>query len=218
MKYNGVIFDLDGVILDSGIDGFEWADKIRINKAEEKGYKLTEKDALKIVRTSNYSELESLMNSKGMSKSELLEIEREVRNAKVELIEHGDIELFPNAVKVLDSFNVPVGLATNSPKFTAKFTLKYYGLTSCFDEVQALPLNDFRKYIEHRKPSQYMLQNIMNECNMGNPVMIGDSSSDVGAARSAGIDSVLVESYFDNQDLDPTYRVEELSEIKSVIE
>ena len=157
------------------------------------------------------------MDRKGMSLREVEEVEHRVQNAKISLIEHGAIRLFSETEKLLDSIDRPIGLATNSPKKTARFTLRYFGINNFFDSFQALPLNDLEFYVENKKPSPYMLEKVKNGLGVDNPLMVGDTSADIKAAKNAGFDSVLVQSYSEYENLNPTYRIRNLDELRSII-
>lgn len=215
--YDAVIFDMDGVILDSGLNDFQWMDEIRMKKAAELGYDYSKNDAVQIVQSTEVSQLEELMDRKGMTLKEVEEIEHRVQNAKISLIEHGAIRLFSETERILSEIDRPVGLATNSPRKTAKFTLRYFGINDYFNSFEALPLNDLRGYVKRKKPHAYMLEEVIDDLNAENPVMVGDTSADIGAAKNAGIDSVLVQSYSDGDHLNPTYKIRNLAELKSVL-
>ena len=217
MKYDAVIFDMDGVILDSGLNDFKWMDQIRMKKASEMGYDYTKEDAIQIVQSTEISQLEELMNRKDMSLKEIEEIEHRVQNAKISLIEHGAIRLFSETENILKGIDRPVGLATNSPEKTAKFTLRYFGIGNYFDSFEALPLNDLKDYVRKKKPHPFMLEEVRENLSVENPVMVGDSGADIKAARNAGFDSVLVQSYSDGEHLDPTHRIRNLAELRSIL-
>lgn len=217
MGYDAVIFDMDGVILDSGLDNFEWMDEIRRKKASEMGYEYSKDDAVQIVQSTDMSQIEELMNRKGMSLKEIEEIEHRVQNAKISLIEHGAIRLFSETEKILQEIDRPVGLATNSPKKTAKFTLRYFGINGYFGAFEALELDGLENYIQNKKPHPYMLEKVIEELDAENPVMVGDTSADIKAAENAGIDSILVQSYAERKNLNPTHRIRNLGELRSIL-
>jgi HAD superfamily hydrolase (TIGR01549 family) len=216
-NYDSVIFDMDGVILDSGLDDFQWMDRIRMQKASELGYDMDKEDAVQVVQATEMSQIRELLERFGMEREELLEIEHRVQNAKIELIEHGVIRLFPESERLLKDLDIPVGLATNSPYQAAQFTLNYYGIKNHFDRMEALKLDELEKFVRRKKPHGYMLETIREELGLENPVMVGDSGSDIKAAENAGVDSILVQSYSDGDHLDPTHKVRNLTELKSFL-
>ena len=217
MGYDAVIFDMDGVILDSGLDNFEWMDEIRRKKASEMGFEYSHEDAIQIVQSTDMSQIEELMDRKGMTLKEIEEIEHRVQNAKISLIEHGAIRLFSETEKILQEIDRPLGLATNSPKKTAKFTLRYFGINDYFDAFEALELDGLEDYVQNKKPHPYMLEKVIEELDAENPMMVGDTSADIKAAENAGIDSILVQSYAERKNLNPTHRIRNLGELRSIL-
>jgi len=63
-----------------------------------------------------------------------------------------------------------------------------------------------------------MLEKIVDQLGVENPLMVGDSGSDVEVARRAGFDSCLVNPYKQYTDISPAYRLEELEELKMLHE
>ena len=215
--YDAVVFDLDGVILDSGINNFRWMDRVRRKKASQLGYEFTEEDSMQIVEASSHEQIEELLERKGMRRAELLEIEQRVQNAKIELIEHGVIQLFDQAEQIISDLDRPVGLATNSPKRIVEFTLRYYGIEGLFDTVQSLKHEDFYHYVDNRKPDPLLVENAVEELEADSALMLGDTAKDVEAANRAGITSGLVHAYTDHTEADPDIELRNISELRSVL-
>lgn len=215
--YDAVIFDKDGVLLDSGLNNFQWMDDVRIKKAKELGYNISKKDSIRIVRAKKYSEIEAFLSDHCMTADELLKIEHQVQDAKINLIRQGAIRLFPEAGKVLGKLDRPVALATNAPYRTTEFTLDHFALRNEFQAVESLKLDDLKAYVECKKPHPDMIEKAKLELGADNPLMVGDSRADIEAAENAGIDSVLVQSYSENKDLSPTHRVRNLHELKTIL-
>lgn len=215
--YDAVIFDKDGVLLDSGLNNFKWMDDVRIEKAEKLGYSINKADSLQIVRAEDYSEIENFLSKHGMAVDELLEIEHQVQNAKINLIRQGVIRLFPEASKILGNLELPAALATNAPYKTTEFTLNYFALNNEFQTVKSFKLDKLQHYVEHKKPHPDMIKAAKSELNAANPLMVGDSRADIVAAQKAGVDSALVQSYSENPGLDPTHRVRNLAELKTLL-
>jgi len=215
--YDAVIFDKDGVLLDSGLNNFQWMDNVRIKKAEELGYSIDKEDSVKVVKADRYSQVEAFLSEHGMTVEDLLEIEHRVQNAKINLIRQGAIRLFPEAVKILEKLEMPTALATNAPYRTTEFTLNHFSLKNKFQAVEMLKLDDLKAYVESKKPHPDMIQDARSELDASNPLMVGDSRSDIRAAQNAGIDSVLVQSYSEHKDLNPTHRVRNLDELRTIL-
>lgn len=217
MKYDLVIFDFDGVILDSGLDGFEWLEKVRMKKASEMGYDFSRKDSRMIVKTNSYSELKEFMSSKNMPEKDLIELEKKVQDAKINLIQHGAIRLFPRTKQIINEMQVTKALATNSPSKSAEFALDYFDLKSEFKSIEMYSIGNPRIYMDRKKPSPDMLENAIEQTGSQNPLMVGDSTADIEAAKNAGIDSVLVKTYSDGLDINPDYEVRDLTEFQTVL-
>ena len=70
-----------------------------------------------------------------------------------------------------------------------------------------------------RKPAPDALLALIKKCDLEPPkcVMIGDRDIDVLAGKNAGMDGILIDDEKYYPDLDVTYRVSSLSEIKDII-
>ena len=212
--YDGVIFDKDGVLLDSGLNGFRWMDRVRVKQASKHNVDFDVKEATVIGKGSEEDILE-LLDRKGLSFEKLLEIENGVQAAKRQMIREGYIRLFPGAHRVLSQVDA-AGLATNAPRETTEFTVDFFGLDKHFDVVKSVALEE-GEFFKRRKPRAVMLEEVMDELSFENPVMVGDTSADVHAAQNAGIDSILVESYHESNGLNPTHRVRTVEEALSIL-
>ena len=84
MKYDAVIFDKDGVLLDSMEDNYLWADKLRVKIAEQKGLNLTLEDVRGIVKVKSPEELEEFSRYTGLNRDEIVQIERKISERKIE--------------------------------------------------------------------------------------------------------------------------------------
>ena len=80
--YDGIIFDKDGVLLNSGIDGFEWFDRLRVKEAEKRGYQLTVEEAKEIIKADTVDGLRAIKEAKGFNWNELSAIERAISERK----------------------------------------------------------------------------------------------------------------------------------------
>lgn len=216
-NYDSIIFDKDGVLLDSGLDNFHWMDKARVKKAEERGINLSIKDSVEIVKASKIEDIEELMDRKGMTWRDLKQIERSLENAKIEMIKQGIIWLFPEAKETVQEIEKPIALATNAPRKVTEFTLKEFKIQKEFENIKSTSVDNVKNYIKRRKPDPVMLEEIMDENNFSNPLMVGDTSTDINAAENAGIDSAQVLNYKDSANGSADYKINNLSEVKNII-
>ncbi len=215
--YDGVIFDQDGVLLDSGINKFRWMERIRIQEAEKRGFELDGEEVMSLIKASSHKDVKELLDKIGMDWKHLRELEKAKENWKIEKIEQGDIKLFPEVKKALRSLEVPVAMATNAPKLSTKFTVKYFGINNYFETVKAPELEDMKRFYDRKKPKPVMIHEIMDELGLENPVMVGDSTSDIEAAKNAGIDSVHINSYGFGNNADPTYEADSVREVVELV-
>lgn len=220
MKYDAVIFDKDGVLLDSMNESSAeeklWYDRSRAEIAEKKGFNLTAEEVKGIVKAQSEEELEEFSRSTGLSISDITDIEKNLARKKIEKIKSGEIQLFSQAEKVLEAIDRPKSLVSNAPWMATEFTVKKFELGKHFEAVESPSLENVRRYTEIKKPAPYMVEKVIRVMEADNPVMVGDSSDDVKVAENAGIDSVFVNTN-GGTDLDPTYRVEELQEILDIV-
>lgn len=216
MNYDAVIFDKDGVLLDSMYDNFKWADKMRVELAQDMGKEIDMKDSRKIVTASTVEELKEAVEETGLEAETIREIEGDIAKRKIEKIKNGDISLFKDTRKVLESLELPKSVVSNAPLETTKFTVKNFGIEKHFETVKAPPLDDIHEFVRLKKPSVYMLEDVIERMNASNPVMVGDSDDDIKAAKNAGIDSIFVNTN-GGTDLNPTHKVQRLESILEII-
>jgi len=216
--YDGIIFDQDGVLLDSGINKFHWMDQIRITEAKRRGINLEKNDIKTIVHASSHENVEELLNQKNMSWKQLKQIEQKKESWKIERIEKGEIKLFPKVDEVLEILSKPTAMVTNAPLMSTKFTLNYFGINNYFDHINAPRLKDMKKFYDRKKPAPVMIEESMEKLDMENPVMIGDSGSDITAAENAGIDSIHLNTYGFETETEPTYTAESIVELLEILD
>ncbi|MFB6144252.1 MAG: HAD family hydrolase [Candidatus Nanohaloarchaea archaeon] len=214
--YDGVIFDKDGVLLDSSIDGFEWFDRARVEEAKKRGHELTVEEAKSIIKAGTVEELQAIKEEKGFSWEELSEIERAISERKNQRIRKGEIDLFPGTEKVLEESEVAKAVVSNAPWHTTSFVIEHFGLESHFAHVESPSLNDIREYVRRKKPNPVMVENALAEMEAEKVVMVGDSSDDIQVAENAGIDSCLVNGR-DYSGPEPDHRLNSLEDILDLI-
>lgn len=99
--------------------------------------------------------------------------------------------LFPGALELLDRLRadgVKMGICTNKPTATTGPVIEAFGLAPYFEVVLC------GDAVAHQKPDRRHLLATLEAmgAGVGSSIMVGDSASDIAAARAAGVASVAV--------------------------
>ena len=150
--------------------------------------------------------------------------EQEFKNAHKILLDfygknlNAKTSLFPNTKETLEELqkNYKIALVTNKPHQFVSEILKHFKIDNYFDYI----LGATDKIA--KKPAPDMLLESCKHFNIEPKyaVMVGDSSNDILAAKSANIDIIAVTYGYSNEDistLNPTLIVDNLLEIPKVL-
>ncbi len=216
MKYDAVIFDFDGVIVDSGFDGFQWALEERQRLIEENDWDI---DLQKIdpgVFQPHDVELARVLEEAGVTWDQLKEMEKAVAERKVEMFTTGEIQMFNDAEKIIGELECPKAVVSNAYNDYLAGMLEGLGIKHHMDFWVAPRIQDIRNYRQRMKPEPEMIEEALEKLKTRNAVMIGDQIQDVLAARKAGIDSIYIDR---NGDVEPKadHSVESLEEALDII-
>ncbi|MFT4893153.1 MAG: HAD superfamily hydrolase (TIGR01549 family) [Candidatus Nanohaloarchaea archaeon] len=216
MKYDAVIFDKDGVLLDSMDDDYKWADEMRKNMLGAQGKEITIQEAEKLARTSSVNKFSALLKDLEINIETLRNIEKKISKRKIEKVKTGEFRLFQDTRKVLEEITLPKSVVSNAPMETTRFVIEEYDLNNHFEAVNSPSLHDLERYVELKKPNPEMLEEAIERMDARNPIMVGDSDDDIKAAKNAGIDSIFVNTN-GGTDLNPTHKVQKLESILEII-
>lgn len=188
MNYDAVVFDNDGVLV-----------------------RITEGPAVQQAIADTFAEFgvenpppEHIDRLFGVTLTDLLDIcsqydldpaafwERRDRNiaaAQIELIEAGVKDLYDD-VSVLHDLDVPMGVVSNNQHQTVKYVLDHYDLSDQFHTVYGRQptLED----VTRKKPNPHYLQQALTDLAAEDALYVGDSPTDVMAARLAGVDAAFL--------------------------
>ena len=184
-KYDGLIFDMDGVIVD-------------VSKSYRETIRQTASYFLK--RNVLMSEVDEIKNKIGMNNDwdatySLINnptvIYESVKNyfQKIylgSLIDNEKLLISNQKLQQLKSKYKKIGIATGRPKNEAQYAVKKNGLEEIFNCIIAL------EDVANSKPSPDCLLAVMKKLDLKQTVYIGDSVSDVIAAERAKIPSIFV--------------------------
>jgi pyrophosphatase PpaX len=135
-----------------------------------------------------------------------------------------NVELYPNALEMLEYLRISkkkMALITSSSNNHISGLLDKYDLRRYFHVVVTGDM--ITHYKPHPEPLEIAIKQLGADKNA--TVIIGDSDKDLGAARNAGIDSILFfptehETFYDLaalKQVEPTYIIESFILVKTII-
>lgn len=216
MTYDAVIFDKDGVLIDSMEDSFAWADELREDLMREKGLEPTAKDIKQIVIAQKPSDLNEVLRKHDLDWKDIQRIETRIAEKKIEMVKTGEISLYPSVRKVLEEIKQPKSVVSNAPLMTTNFVVDHFELRKHFKTVLAPEMNDMKAFYEKKKPNPEMVREAIEAMDAENPLMVGDTADDMEVAENAGIDCCLVNPFKPYVNHNPEYRFDSLEKILEI--
>jgi phosphoglycolate phosphatase len=185
MKYEYILFDLDGTITDSGI-GITNSVMYALKK-----YNIEVKDRSELHRFIGPPLLYSFENFYNLSKDESKNAVRYYREYYSEkgIFENLVYEGFEDLLKRLKSNNKTLIVATSKPHIYAKQILEHFNLAKYFIFIAGDEFDGSRG--KKADVIKYALENC-NVTDLSKVIMIGDREHDILGAKSVGIDSMGV--------------------------
>lgn len=216
MSYDHVIFDNDGVLLDSTTEDLEWMERFRVEEAERLGGNMTLEQSRKVFKANTAQDIRQIAEQTDLSVEQLREIEARKSQKKIKKIKQGEISLFDSAKEVLKEVEQPKSMVSNAPLKATRYSLEHYDIQKYFQTVRSPTLDSIEAYMEKKKPNPEMIKETIKEKASKNPIYIGDSDTDIIAAEKAGIDSIHLETSGKTEE-NPTHSAEGLQEILDII-
>ena len=181
MKYEAVLFDMDGTILDTMTDLYDGANR----SLAMHGYPLRTMEEIRIFVGGGARQLMQRSLPDTVSEEELDAITEEFRtwygeNSCVKTCPYPGVEA---AVEALQKAGVKVAVVSNKPDVAAKPLCKtYFGDIYAQGESSACP----------RKPAPDMVFAAMKAIGAESCIYVGDSEVDVLTAKNAGVPCLSV--------------------------
>lgn len=221
MKYNSVIFDMDGVILDFEGENFKWKyDAVRkvLKEHGKNPEKFSRRELDAFIGDQGVKKCVELCNSNNLNARDVWEeIAEETTRARAKKIKEGDFQLFPEVKDVIEELHgqgVELGLVSNAPEMALMETVEYFDLKNYFKFFRGI--EDFDD-LSDRKPQPDHLNFARAELKHEPHVFIGDHESDILAAQNAEMDSVWVNRNSSSIDVRPDHEIESLDELKNTV-
>lgn len=216
MKYGSVIFDLDGVILNS-MSSEEWKYRATREALNELGVDedLDRSVLDAVLGDQGYEECVRVCGNVGVDPRKAWNLVAEkTSQARMKQIEENGFGLVDGAEDVLEELRqnqVKLGVISNAPDQAVEMVIDYFGLRNYFKFFRGV--QSFED-LKDRKPHPNHLELAKFQLKRDPYLYVGDMESDVKAAINADMDSVWVHP--ENYD-EPTYSVDSIDQLTQVL-
>jgi HAD superfamily hydrolase (TIGR01549 family) len=227
MKFNFYLFDLDGTLLDLGNIG-AYANQIFVETLKElKTPKIPDKEEMYKFWSAGDKYIEVLNKWGVPNAKDFWEYYDKVDFKQREILfNQKRITLFEDVKSVLERIHSQkdgkrLGIVTNTADYVVDYILKKFKIAHYFQDIFSMGVKIDQKFA---KPSPSGIISILEKFNydagIHKALMIGDSMSDVFAAKKANIFACLIkrdkkrfEQGFNSWKFQPDYIIDRLDEI-----
>ncbi|WP_408958298.1 HAD family hydrolase [Natrinema sp. 74] len=215
MQYDAVLFDFDGVVV-------ETPSAERLSNALARTYETLERsgptaETLQAFLRGDFDSIARRCRSLDVEADVFCaRAAREMVRAQREEVERGLRSAYDD-VAAVGSLEVPLGIVSDNHPTVVSTLLDRFGLRSLFETVFGCPLTP--DGLARRKPDPTNIKAAMDALAVDDALYVGDRAVDVRAADNAGIDSALLARDEDDTpvDADPTYRLASLSGLPTIL-
>ena len=188
-RYRAVVFDMDGLLLDTET---LWH-TAEVELFRRHGGEFTWDDKIAVIGTSYDFTADYFASRLGLSPERGPGLVSEMISLMHDLVRRS-VDARPGAVELVDGLRqlgVPLGLASNSPRFLVHDALATAGLADAFDAI--VTSDD----VEHAKPAPdiYLLACERLAVAPADALALEDSASGVAAAKAAGLTCIAVPQF-----------------------
>ena len=194
MEYEGVIFDLDGTLLESSKGDLSWLHGAVEDVFSDRNVDGLDEGELEVLAgLGSKSDFVSKCNELGVDPESFWRSVEDARaKRKIDYVKNGGMSLCRGAEELLKYLNdkgVRCGVVSNSPDPSVDLIIRHFDIDQYLHFYRGVKgLKDFGR----RKPEPDHLEMALAEIRRSPCVYVGDSSVDVETAERAGMDSIRV--------------------------
>jgi HAD superfamily hydrolase (TIGR01509 family) len=179
-RYRAVVFDMDGLLLETEV---LWQ-RAEARLFERHGAEFTFDDKLTVMGTSAAFTGEFFARRLGQSADRAASLIREVSDLMLEELQ-AEVDARPGALELVNRLRgrVPLGLASNSPRFLVDAALRSAGFSEAFDAV--VSSDDVAR--PKPAPDLYLLACERLRVPPADALALEDTTSGIAAAKAAGM-------------------------------
>lgn len=142
--------------------------------------------------------------------------DRYASRAQRELVRNGGKALYDD-VAAIGGIDVPRGVVSNNQHRTIECIIDHYGLDWAETWYGRAPTVED---IARKKPGAYYVERAIDDLDAENPLLVGDSNADLGAAANAGIDAAYLRRSHRAAyalEYEPAYELSNLHELVDIV-
>ncbi|MFB6114742.1 MAG: HAD family hydrolase [Candidatus Nanohalobium sp.] len=221
MEFNSVVFDMDGVVLNSLVDNEEWKYNAVDEALDEEGVdpeSLSKDKKDSLLGDQGYSECVKTAKEVGVNPRKVWNtVAEKTTLSREQQLEDRKFELYDGARDTIEALNdkdIKMGIISNAPEMAVELTIEHFDLKRFFKFYAGV--RNFED-LQARKPHPNHLELAKAELKRDPFSYVGDHESDLVAAQRADMSSIWVKRTETDVDVTPDYTVTSAKEIRDIV-